>query len=431
MKDPERVLITGAGAVCGAGLGVDAIWQAVLKGRSAIGEVTSWETRGWPAIRGAEVRGVDNRTLVEDRKLHKLISRTDLFGLYAANEAIQSSGVLEFRAGLTEAGVAGFNDRSGVFAGSGGGNYRSNYDFFPLLSTAQGDLARFGRDLGDSVNPMWLLRILPNNVVCHVGIRHNFKGTNACITNQAVGGALALLEAAESLRADEADRAVAVAHDTPLEPETALHFHRLGLASSEMLRPFDARRSGTVLGEGGAAVMLEKLADARARNAPILGEFLGAGCVTEGTGVLEIRPDGAGLAAAIEIALEDAGVAPGAVGVVVAHGNGTLASDASEAIALRRVFGNALPPITAFKWAFGHLIAASGMLDAILALRGLKEGVVPGIPTLQSLDPQFGEFPVSTGMQSPRSRVALVLSRGFGGMNVALVMGLGGGPDAT
>lgn len=430
MRHPERVVITGAGAVCGVGLGVDAIWQALLEGRSAVGEVASWDTCGWPAIRGAEVRGVDNRTLVEDRKLHKLISRTDLFGLYAANGAIQSSRVLEVRARLEEANLARFNDRSGVFAGSGGGNYRSNYDFFPLLSGAQGDLVRFGRDLGESVNPMWLLRVLPNNVVCHVGIRHNFKGANACITNQAVGGALALLEAAESLRADEADRAVAVAHDTPLEPETALNFHRLGLASSEMLRPFDARRSGTVLGEGGGAVMLEKWADARSRNAPIAGEFLGAGCVTEGTGVLEIRPDGAGLAAAIEIALEDAGIAPAAVGMVVAHGNGTLASDASEVMALRQVFGNAMPPITAFKWAFGHLIAASGMLDAILALRGLKEGVVPGIPTLQSLDRQFGEFPVSAGAQSPRSGVALVLSRGFGGMNVALVMGLGG-PGTT
>ena len=422
MSANRRIVITGSGAVCGAGLGVDAIWEAMVHGRSAIREITSWDATRWPARMAAEVIGVDNRTLVEDRKLHKLISRTDLFGLYAAGAAIQDSGVLAHRETLAPEAVAPFNDRSGILAGSGGGNYRSNYDFFPLLTAAGGDLQKFGRELGDNVNPMWLLKILPNNVVCHVGIRHNFKGTNACITNQCVSGSMAVAEAVASLRAGEADRAVAVGHDTPFEPEAAFHYQRLGLMSSDTLRPFDQQRSGTVFGEGAAAVMLETLGDAQSRQANILGEFLGSGCTTEATGVLDVRPDGDGLSRAIELALADAGVSAESVGMIVAHGNGTRASDASEALALRRVFGKNLPPATAFKWAYGHLIAASGLLDLVMTLRALREKMIPGIATLNTLDPDLAPLTVSASSQSPRSDIALILCRGFGGMNVALLV---------
>ena len=151
------------------------------------------------------------------------------------------------------------------------------------------------------------------------------------------------------------------------------------------------------------------------------GEFLGSGCTTEATGILAVRPDGDGLSRAIELALADADLPPDRVGLVVAHGNGTLASDASEAMAIRRVFGENLPPVTAFKWAVGHTIAASGALDVVLALTALEQGVVPGIATLECLDPQLAPLPVSREPQSPRSDIALVLNRGFGGMNVALV----------
>src|SRR5258705_447074 len=191
MSSTSGVVITGSGAVCGAGLTVDAIWDAVVCGRPAIKEFSAWDARCWPVRMAAEVAGVDNRTLVEDRKVHKLVSRSDLFGLYAAGVAIQSSGVLRYRETLATEEAAAFNDRSGVFTGSGGGNYHSNYDFFPLLTVAGGDLQKFGQDLNENVNPMWLLRILSNNVVCHVGIRYNFKGPNDCITNQCVGGAMA------------------------------------------------------------------------------------------------------------------------------------------------------------------------------------------------------------------------------------------------
>jgi 3-oxoacyl-[acyl-carrier-protein] synthase I len=422
MNDSRRIAITGCGAVCGGGLTIEQLWAGLRDGRSAITDIHSFDATDWPARRAAELADVDQRVLVKDRKLHKLVSRTDLLGLYAADQAIQSSGLPAHRGTLTPEAAAVFGDRTGIFAGSGGGNYQSNYDFFDLLTAARGNPHTFGQELGAHVNPMWLLRVLPNNAVCHVGIRHHFKGANACITNQCVSGALAVAEAAEALRAGEAERAVALGHDTPCEPETVFHYYRLGLLSPDALRPFDQKRDGTVFGEGAAAVMLETLDTARARQAEVLGEYLGSGCACEATGTVGIRPDGDGLSRAIELALGDAGLSADAVGLVVAHGNGTRASDASEVLGLRRVFGDALPPVTAFKWAFGHLIAASGVLDFVLALKTLRERIAPGVATLNALDPELAPFTVSRDPQSLRSDIALVLCRGFGGMNVALLV---------
>lgn len=418
-----RIVFTGLGAVCGAGLTTESIWDAVRTGRSAIGPLTRWGAPRCPVRHAAEVVGVGAHTLVEDKKLHKFLSRTDLFGLYAAKAAIVQSGLLAYREKLDTPTAKRFNDRTGIFVGSGGGNYSSNYDFFPLMTQAGGNLQTFGRELDSSVNPMWLLTHLPNNVLCYIGIRHGFKGTNACITNQCVGGMLALAEGAAAIGAGEAERAVAAGHDAPIEPETVLHYHRLGLlAEEEVLRPFDLGRAGTVFGEGAAAVVLETAEGAEARQAPILGEYLGTGCVSEGTGIVEVRPDGDGVKRAIELALVDAGIAREQVGLIVAHGNGNRASDASEAVAIRRIFGERPPPVTAFKWAFGHLIAGSGILDVVMALTALRKQVAPGIPTLRSLDPALAPLPVSPTAQPLSGNIAVVLSRGFGGMNTALVV---------
>ncbi len=234
------------------------------------------------------------------------------------------------------------------------------------MTVAEENLPAFGRELSSTVNPMWLLRTLPNNVLGHIGIRHGFKGANACITNHSIGGTLAVIEAMEALRTGEADRALAVGHDAPIEPQMVLYYHDVGLLAKDTIRPFDARRDGSLFGEGAAALVLETEASARQRNAAMLGEVLGGGSATEAQGLLAIRDDGDGLARAIETALDDAGLRAADVGMIVAHGNGTRQSDASEAAAIRRVFGAGAPPVTAFKWAFGHLIAAAGIIEAVL-----------------------------------------------------------------
>ena len=120
--------------------------------------------------------------------------------------------------------------------------------------------------------------------------------------------------------------------------------------------------------------------------------------------------------------LDDAKIAARDVGMIVAHGNGTRPSDASEAAAIRTVFGNDAPPVTGFKWAIGHLIAAAGILETTVALAALAEGVVPGIATLRELDPDCADVPASAKPQAPRSKVALILCRGFGGTDAALLV---------
>ena len=121
-------------------------------------------------------------------------------------------------------------------------------------------------------------------------------------------------------------------------------------------------------------------------------------------------------------ALREARLTPADIGMIVAHGNGTRQSDASEAIALRRVFGSAMPPITAFKWSIGHLIAAAGIVETVVALEALAKRIVPGVATLDTLDPDCSDLPIATEAQVPRSNVALVLCRGFAGTDAALIV---------
>jgi 3-oxoacyl-[acyl-carrier-protein] synthase I len=419
-----KVLITGTGAVCASGMHPEGILAALREGRSAIAPIKQWDTAGWPVTVAAEIADFNPRALVEDRKLHKLIRRTDMLGLYAASRAVDGASFITHRDTLGPDGAATFADRSGIYVGSGGGAYNSQYEYFPLMSESHGNLEIFGRELGSAVNPMWLLRTLPNNVLCHVGIKYNLKGSNACITNHSAGGTLAVIEAAEALRQGEADRAVAVGHDAPIEPQLVLYYHQCGLLAQETIRPFDVARSGSVFGEGSGAFTLETERAATDRNATVLGEVLGGGYATEATGLLAIRDDGDGLARAIAGALDDADLAPGDVGMIVAHGNGTLQSDASEAAAIRTCFGSGenAPPVTAFKWAIGHLIAAAGIVEAVIALAALRARIVPGVATLTNLDPDCAGLRVSKVAQVPRSNVALILCRGFAGTNAALLV---------
>ncbi len=415
-------VVTGLGAICGAGRTPEAIVDAVIAGKSALAPIASWDVAHWPRPIAAEIADYNAAALAGDRKLLKVIRRTDVVGLYAATEAVRASGYVAHREGLGEGEAARYSERTALYAGSGGGNYQNQYDYFPLIGETAGELPAFGRELGSGVNPMWLLKSLPNNVLCHVGIRFGLKGPNACITNHSVSGMLAVVEAAAGLANGEADRAVAVGHDTPIEPQNVLYYHGAGLLAKASLKPFDASRDGSLMGEGAGAVVVETEASAKARGAPVLGRVLGSGHATESEGLLAIRGDGDGPARAIRAALDDAGVSARDVGMIVAHGNGTPASDLSEALGILEVFGAHAPPVTAFKWAIGHLIAAAGAIETVLAFEAMRRGVVPGIPVLERVDPAFASLPVAREARAPRGDVALVLSRGFGGTDAALVV---------
>jgi len=415
----SRIVITGTGIICGLGRDAATVGRALRAGHSAIAPIRHWEAAGWPHRYAAEIADLDPRALVADRKSLKLLRRSHVLGLYAAAQAVEQAGFLGQRAALPAAAAAAFNDRSGIYVGSSGTTYQDQYDFLPLLARSEGDLVRFGRDLTAAVPPMWLLQSLPNNVLCHFGIQTGFTGPHACVVTHSTGGVLAVAEAAAALRDGLADRAVAVAHEAPLEPQTMRGYADLGVLARETVRPFDQGRDGTLLGEGAAALALEM---AGTRGGAELGELLGSAEVSEGGALLGVRADGDGLARAMQLALAVAGCGPADIGMIVAHGNGTRASDASEAIAIRRVFGAAAPPVTSFKWALGHTLAAAAVLDTVLALDALAAGEVPGIATLRETDRSCQPLPVSRRPQRPRGRIALILSRGFAGTNAALVV---------
>ena len=418
----SRCVITGSGALCGSGAAPGAILDAIVEGRSAVAPIRRWDASNWPRRYAAEVADLDAHKLLGDRKILKLIRRTDVFGLYAAARAIDAAAFTAYRETLDEPANIAFAEATGIYVGSGGGGYSSQYDFLPLLDATKGSDEAFGQQLAEMVSPMWLLTSLPNNVLCHVGIRHDLKGSNGCITHHSTGSALALVEGAWALREGDAQRVVVVGHDTMIEPQGVLFYHSAGLLAREQIRPFDAARDGSLLGEGAGALVVEGEVSARARRASVLGEYLGGGTAAEGEGLLAIRDDGDGVERAIALALADAGLTADDVGMIVAHGNGTDQSDASEARALARVFGADMPPVTAFKWATGHLLSASAILDVTLALEALRRDIVPGIPTFETLDPALPPIAVSRQARRPRSDVALVVCRGFGGANAALLV---------
>ena len=150
--------------------------------------------------------------------------------------------------------------------------------------------------------------------------------------------------------------------------------------------------------------------------------MLGSAASAEALGVVELDDDGEGLERAMRAALADAGCRARDVALIVAHGNATRASDRSEAAAITRVFGDTVPPVTATKWAVGHLFAAAGVFDVLTAVTALRAGVAPGIATLRTVDPACAVLPLSREPQTLRGDTALVLSRGFAGTNAAVVV---------
>ena len=421
MELMPKVVVTGMGAICAAGNDPEHILNSLLDGIVSITEHKNWEVENWPC-RLAGIVGLNPRDLINDRKLLKLIKRTDVLGIYVAEKALTSAGIREYRESLASEADDYFAQRFGIYGGTSGALPSTQYDFLPLIKEADGSTLIIGERLNDYINPMWLLGNLPNNVLCHVGIRNKLKGPNAFITNHSTSGMLSIIEAFESLRIGDTDRAIAIGHDAPIDPQTVLYYHITGLLAKASLSPFDSKRSGCILGEGGAALVLETLEAASSRSAVIHAEILGKGCTSEAQGLLPVRMDGDGISRAIYIGLEQAGLSTQQIGMIVCHGNGTITSDLSEGEAIRKVFGSKIPPITCFKWAFGHTLGASGSIDTVLAITALQLGIVPAIATLKNIDKSLEDLPIAKAHMEPVANTALILSRGFGGQNCALIV---------
>lgn len=420
MTDLNRVFITGRSALTASGAAADTTWQAILSGEQGLGDITQSDLSQWPCHIGGELKDFQPAKMLPDRKLIKVISRQDSMGIVAAVQAVEHSQMIEYRDTLSSPDL--FNEQTGVYVGSPGNKYFQQYDFLPLLAKSKGNMQTFAAELFNEVHPMWLLRILPNNVLAYTGITYGFKGPNHNVTNHAVGGTQAILEAYHAIRTGQADRAVVVAYDIGVEPQAMYYYDELGVLSARHLKPFDTAHDGTVLADGAAALVLESEASVRARAATCYGEIVGGLSASEAQGLFSIESDGQHLAQLLDATLASAQIKPEALGFIVAHGNGNPKSDISEAQAIDAVFGAQSVPVTAFKWSTGHTLAASGLLDAVLTTYALEQRCVPGIANLQEPARNCQGLLVSADHQHVSQDYALMINRGFAGMNACLVI---------
>ncbi len=422
MSEGNRVFITGLSALTACGATANETWAAVVAGESGIGELTQWDLSSWTHRLGGELKDFQPAKMLPDRKLMKVISRQDVMGINAAVQAVEHSQLLSYRDTLDSAGH--FNDATAVYVGSPGNKYYQQYDFLPLIAKTGGDMPQFANQLFNEVHPMWLLRILPNNVLAYTGITYGFKGPNQNMTNHAVGGTQALIEAYHAIKQGQADRAVVVAYDVGTEPQALFYYDKLGVLSARHLKPFDHEHDGTLLAEGAAALVLESEASARARGATRYGEIAGGLSASEAAGLFSIETEGEHLALLLARLLDQQQLSPADIGLVVAHGNGNQKSDISEAYAIRRVFGEYPVPVTAFKWATGHTICASGVLDAVLTTYAMRQRCIPGIANLDHLATDCHGLNATSEHRdlADGKSSAILISRGYASMNACVVI---------
>ena len=422
MSELNRVFITGMGALNASGQTADATFESVLAGDQALADIKQWDLSTWPTRLGGEIQSYEPAKLLPDRKLIKVISRQDVLGINAAVQAVSNSGLIEYRNTLASADE--FNERTAVFVGSPGNKYYQQYDFLPLIAKSNGDMHAFATNLSSEVHPMWLLRILPNNVLAYTGITYGFKGVNHNIANHAVSGTQAIIEAYHAIQSGQADRAVVVGYDVGTEPQALFYYDKLGVLSQHDLKPFDSRHDGTVLAEGAAAIVLESEAAVRARGAFCHAELVAGASQTEASGLFSIEESGEKLARLLSTTLGNKHIHPSDLGMVVAHGNGNPKSDVSEAKAIQSVFGDYEVPVGAFKWAMGHTLCASGILDLILMTYSLRQNCLPGVPNLMSIADDCAPLNISSKKQAidADKPYAMVINRGFSSMNACLVL---------
>lgn len=420
MSGLNRVFITGRSALTASGATADDTWNAVLAGTSGIDEIKQWDLSAWTHRLGGELKDFQPAKMLPDRKLIKVISRHDVMGINAAVQAVEHSQMIAYRDTLSS--VDSFNEQTAVYVGSPGNKYFQQYDFLPLLAKTQDNMQQFANQLFDEVHPTWLLRILPNNVLAYTGITYGFKGPNHNMTNHAVGGTQAILEAYHAIRSGQAERAVVVAYEMGVEPQALFYYEQLGVLSERHLKPFDQSHDGTILADGAAALVLESEASVRARSATCYGEILGGLSASEATGLFSIESEGQHLTDMIQRTLAVTGLEPADIGLVVAHGNGNGKSDDSEAQAIKKTFVQHQVPVTAFKWSMGHTLCASGLVDAVMTTYALEDRCAPGIANLQQTASTCEGLSVSASHQNLKADYAMMINRGFASMNACLVI---------
>jgi 3-oxoacyl-[acyl-carrier-protein] synthase II len=402
-----RVVITGLGIKSPAGLDVESFWSQLLAGESAAAPIERFDASMLPVQFACEVHGFDPEPYFGPKEARRLDRVTQL-GVAAAADA------------LTDAGdVRTDPARCAVVAGTGVGG----------IATLEEQERTYLEKGPSRISPFFVPMMMANRTAGEIAMRFGWTGVNFCVATACAAGAHGIGEGARLLRDGSADVVVAGGTEAAVTQITVAAFARMGALSANnddpkhASRPFDAARDGFVMGEGAGFVVLETLERAEARGARVYAEVLGYGRNDDAHHVTAPSPGGAGAAACMQLALDDAGLAASAIGHVNAHGTSTPLNDAAEAEAIRKVFGDDAPPVTSVKGVTGHTIGAAGAIEAIAAVLSIRDGVVP--PTANH-EQRGDDIDVDVVAGSPReigSRPVVSNSFGFGGHNVSLVVG--------
>jgi 3-oxoacyl-[acyl-carrier-protein] synthase II len=422
----HRVVVTGIGVISPNGIGRREFGEAIVEGRSGVTSIESFDTTGLPIKIAGEVKGFDvTPYLGEHKKNAKLMSRAVRFAVGAAALAAED-------AGLDPAKLD--PERFGVCMGTG----ITPVDVAELVGPiTRGirpdgtfDMAEFAQARSESIFPLWLLQHLPNMAAAHISILHHAMGPNNTVVTACAAGTQAVGEAFRLIARGDADVVLAGGCDSRLDPQLLVAYSAMKAVSSsirppaEVSRPFDGERDGFVLGEGAAVLVLESLRRARRRRATIYAEITGYGSSFDAYGLTRPEPDGKGAAIAMKAALREARVDPAHVDYINAHGTSTRLNDLMETVAVKRVFGDraASIPMSSQKSMVGHLIGASGALEAAATAMSLQRGVIPPTINQATPDPHCDlDYVPNTARELPL-RTAISNSFGFGGQNASLVM---------
>ncbi len=419
---PEEVVITGVGVVSPIGIGKERFGKSLRLGQSGVGLIRRFDPAHMPVKIGAEVADFDPKAYVRPRKNLKVMARDSQLGVAASTLACQDAGIAEGAVGPERFGVVLAADRICGSVQDSEAPYRA------CIVDGRFDFSRWATEGMPLSFPLSFLKVLPNMIAAHVSIAHDARGPNNTIHQAEPSSLLAVSEAARVIQRGMADVMIAGGASSRTSLLDWVHHCALNRLSEReedpatIMRPFDADRDGQVYGEGAAAFILESRRHAEARGAKILARILGSAST--------YQPRNGSMAQSIGIrralcrALDDAGLWPGEVGHVNAHGLSTVVEDEIEARAIRDALNGVL--VTAPKSYFGNLGAAGGAVEMAASVLSLGEGLVPATLNYRRPDPKCPVRVVAGEPVPARLATALMVNWAWMGQAVAVVLG---GPD--
>ena len=405
----KKVVITGLGAISPLGLNVENTWKALLEGKSGVALITHFDTGEHKTKFAAEVKDFDPIALFGRREARRM-DRYVQFALAASLQAVADAD-LEI--------TAENKDRIGVLIGTGIGGIET------LLKQAEVMAKRGASRVSPFLIPMMLADSGPGQVAIHLGVR----GPNMSVVTACATGSNAIGEAAEIIRRGSADVMIAGGGEASIVKLAMAGMNSIGALSlrndepERASRPFDKNRDGFVMGEGAGVLILESLEHAQARGARILAELSGYGTSDDAYHISAPAEGGEGAALCMQIALKDAGLTVDDIGYINAHGTGTKLNDKGETAAIKTVFGERAYqiPASSTKSMTGHLLGASGALEAIFCTKALNESIIPPTINYETPDPECDLDYVPNEARNLRFDHALSNSFGFGGHNATLI----------